>query len=126
MIDLNETEAQYLFWWLGRTPNQIDFKIIMSILRKKKIIFIKTDHNSVEYKKFYGNSLSLHIILVRKFWGVAANAHIDVGVHSKSFFTKDSLELLSRIYIFLKKRRYGKCFLLPREERNFRKFRNKK
>lgn len=125
MIDLHETETQYLFWWLGRTPSQIDFKNIMSILHNNKTIFIKTAHNSVEYRKSYDDSVSLHIILIRKFWGVAVNAHIDVGIHSKALFTKDSLELLSRIYIFLKKKRYGKCFLLPREERNFRKFRNK-
>lgn len=120
--DDNPVETHYIFWWLGRESSQRDFESIKKILWKNRAIIVRGDKNSVDFRIFYGNNVSLHIIIRRKYWGFVINSHLDIGIHSHSIFNKRSLELLSKLYLKLKEVRYGKCFLLPRQMKDFKRF----
>lgn len=115
-------ESHYLFWWLGREPSQRDFDFIKKKLFKLGAVGVKAGRNSADFRIFYGNNISLHLIILRKYWGFAINCHVDIGIHSDSLFNKQALAILSKIYARLKQVSYGKCFLLPRQEKEFEKF----
>ena len=115
-------KEQYVCWWLGREPSQQDFDILIDHLLNIKASAVRESKNAIDFRFFHGSNCSTHIIIRRKYFGIAINIHIDLGIHSKTCFNKNTLSLLSGIYILLKRVKYGKCFLLPREENKFLKF----
>ena len=115
-------EPQYIFWWLGREPSQRDYDFIESMLSKVGAIVVRAGRNSIDFRIFYSRNVSMHIIIRRKYWGFAINSHIDIGIHSRTLFNREVLKLLSNVYVNLRKIRYGKCFLMPRENDSFVRF----
>jgi len=114
-------EHQHIKWWLNRPPVNNEYALIRKFMRENGVIFIKDTHNSLHYRKFYPNGQSLHFIIYRKYWGLNISTHIDVESHVKYTYNKESLKLLSELYIFLKNK-YGRVFMLPRQERFFQGF----
>ena len=115
-------EPQYIFWWLGREPSQRDFDFIERKLSKIGAVAVRAGRNAVDFRIFYSHNVSLHIIIRRKYWGFAINSHLDIGIHARSLFNREALKLLSKVYVHLRKIRYGKCFLMPRERDSFDRF----
>ncbi len=115
-------EPQYIFWWLGREPSQRDYDFIERKLSKIGAIAVRAERNSIDFRIFYSRNVSMHIIIRRKYWGFAIDSHIDIGVHSRYLFNREVLKLLSDVYLYLCKIRYGKCFLMPRENDTFVRF----
>lgn len=113
---------QYLFWWLGREPSQKDFDKLNACLRRNRAILIRGDKNSVDYRIFDKFVGSIHIIVRRKYFGFAINIHRDVEIHTKINYDRWTLRLASKIYSFLARIRYGRAFLLPRQDKEFNHF----
>ncbi len=87
-----------------------------------RAIPVNVSKNSIELRMFIEDTLSVHIIISRKFWGFSINTHIDIGIHYRTIFNIQTLKILSKLYVHLNKVSYGKCFLLPRQEQDFKKF----
>ena len=120
--EISIIEDQYIFWWLGREPNQRDYNFLEKELLKIGAHPVKACRNSIDFRIFLGKNISFHIILRRKYWGYAINCHLDLGKHSQAIFTRDCLLILSFLFLSLRRIPYGKCFILPREEETFRNF----
>lgn len=110
---------QYILWWLGREPNQRDFDRLNNFLKRNKAKLIRASRNAIDYRIFDKIIGSIHIIIRRKYFGFALNIHRDIKVHSEVDYDNITLYIASRIYNFLNKVRYGKPFLLPRQDRDF-------
>ena len=89
---------------------------------RNKAKIVRCSKNAVDFRIFYGGARCIHIIARKKYFGMAINIHFDIGVHSEVSYTKDTLTILSKVYLILKRKRYGRCFLLPREETTYQKF----
>ncbi len=105
---------QYICWWLGREPSQKDYNKFLGFLFKQKGKLVKSSKNAIDFRIFYSDQCSIHIIIRRKYFGIAINIHFDIGIHSKVCYTEDTLRLISKMYVILNRLNYGKCFLLPR------------
>ena len=113
---------QYICWWLGREPNQKDFSVLINFLSNNNAVLVRASRNALDYRKFDVSKGVIHIIIRRKYFGIAINIHRDLEVHSNVYYDQETLVLISRIYNHLKRNKYAKLFLLPREEREFEKF----
>jgi len=56
-----------------------------------------------------------HIKATQKYYGFGINIHIDLSEHGRAFFNKDTMILLSKLYLFIKKHGNGRAFIIPRE-----------
>ena len=121
---LSKIEFQYLVWYLYRHPSLKEFEIIDSFLLKKDFILVseEPEKEAFNYRKFLKNNTSIHVKLSIKSWGFGINFHRDIKVHSEVKFDNQTLRIASELYLTLKKERYGRCFMLPREKLKFRKF----
>ena len=113
---------QYVCWWLGREPTQRDFNFLIGFLKKNKAKLVEGSRNSIDFRIFNKKMGPIHIIVRRKYFGIAINIHRDIKIHSNVIYDKKTLILISRIYNFLNKIYYGKSFLLPRQIRHFEKY----
>jgi hypothetical protein len=109
-------------WWLGRLPSQHDFDIIQNILFDLDAKLVSFKKFAIKYRIFLSDKISYHIIIYRKYWGFAINIHLDIGIHKNVVVNKDTLKILSKIYLFIKGSNCGECFLLPRQDKTFNKF----
>lgn len=113
---------QYICWWLGREPNQKDFNILINFLSDNNSVLVRTSRNALDYRRFDVSKGVIHIIICRKYFGIAINIHRDLEVHSIVDYDQETLVIISRIYNHLKRNKRAKLFLLPREIREFEKF----
>ena len=113
---------QYICWWLGREPNQRDFNPLINFLSKNNAVLVRISRNALDYRKFNVSRGVVHIVLRRKYFGIAINIHRDIEVHSNVDYDQETLVIISRMYNYLKRNKRAKLFLLPRERREFDKF----
>ncbi len=118
-----QCEMQYLFWYLDCPPTQNDVAILNKFMRIVKAKYIHEINSVIHYRTFdKKDDTSIHIKAMRKDWGFAINIHRDLFKHQHAIFDKKCLELLSKLYIFLKKKKGGHRFILPRQEKNFQSY----
>ena len=60
----------------------------------------------------------IHIEVEKKYWGISIHAHCDLEEHGDFEFNKDTLRIMSELYVWLK-RNYGDVVMVPREELKF-------
>ncbi|MBD3212227.1 MAG: hypothetical protein GF311_06425 [Candidatus Lokiarchaeota archaeon] len=76
----------------------------------------------IKYRIYLTQKLSYHNNLYRKHWVFSINIHLDIGIHAKAIFTKQTLTILSMVYLEIDKANYGEGFILPRQEVKFESF----
>ena len=113
---------QYICWWLGREPTQKDFNFLIDFLKINGATLIRGSRNAIDFRIFNKKMGSIHIIIRRKYFGIAINVHREIKIHSKVMYDEKTLFLNSRIYNFLNKLYYGNCFLLPRQIIDFENY----
>lgn len=86
------------------------------------MVLVRNSRNALDYRKFDVSKGVIHIIIRRKYFGIAINIHRDLQVHSIVDYDQETLVIISRIYNHLKRNKHAKLFLLPREIKEFEKF----
>ncbi|MGQ4873209.1 MAG: hypothetical protein ACP6IY_03960 [Promethearchaeia archaeon] len=121
---LEMSKSQYIHWYLFRRPAQYEFKLIDDYLTEQNFKLVKEDDEKdiLDYRKFLKDGSCIHIKLSIKRWGFGIHGHKDIEIHSKVKFDNQTLIELSKLYLLLKKEKYGKCFLLPREIIKYKRF----
>ena len=120
--DMGEVQPQYMYWYLGREPGKNEIHTICSFLEGNNAELVENLRYRKMFRIFHESTVSVHISLFLKHWGFSVNVHVDIGIHFFSFFNRQSLEILSKLYNYLKKMPDSRCFLLPREENEFQFF----
>ncbi len=118
-----QCEMQYLFWYLNCPTTQNEVSILNRFMRSVNAKFIHEIDSVIHYRTFdKKNDTSIHIKAIRKDWGFAINIHRDLFKHQHTIFDKNCLKFLSKLYIFLAKKKGGHRFILPRQEKNFQSY----
>jgi hypothetical protein len=110
----------HIFWWLGRQHTQHDLDVLEGYLRRCGAKFVSKDSVNINFRCFNQDGTSLHIQVELKNIGLLILTHVDVEVHKRVVHNHQSRNILLELYDFLKTK-YGKLFLLPREERELLK-----
>jgi len=116
-------EKQYLFWYLNHPSTQKEVAVLNRFINTIKAKFMHEIDSVIHYRTFVEkNNTSIHIKAIRRDWGFAIKIHRDLFKHQHAIFDKKCLEVLSKLYIFLTKKKGGDRFILPRQEKNFQSF----
>ena len=116
-----DTKKQYMFWWVGYPPMQRELNLIQVFMIKKRFSFGRNQGTHITFRKFLQDGTCIHVRLTKKKWGFSINIHKDIKIHKTVEHNKNTLQLLSELYIHLKEF-YGNIFMLPRQESDFQAF----
>ena len=121
--EFKQCDRQYIFWYLNAPSTSNELAILKRYMNKINAKFMHEIDSILHYRIFYNdNSTSIHIKAIKKDWGIIINMHRDLFKHQHTIFDQTCLELLSKLYLFLKKKRRGNRFLLPRQEKRFQSY----
>ena len=70
-----------LIWNIEHIPKPEDTSILKLFFRKFNSALFKDNGKTFEYRFFFKDNTSLHVILHEKSFGFAINAHVDVVIH---------------------------------------------
>lgn len=121
---LSDCEFHYIHWYLYRSPSKKEFDILHKYFEENEFVLVKedSDKRTLDYRNFLGNSTSIHFKISVKLWGFGISGHKDIEIHTKVKFDNQTMKILSRLYLNLKKEKSGSCFMLPRENKKYRQF----
>lgn len=90
-----------IFWSIGHFPTVEDLIPINLFLERLGAKQVSNDEESVRYRFFFHEEISLHIILYKIINGININAHIDIGIHDKVVYNTLSSTILIELSSFL-------------------------
>jgi len=86
---------------IGRYPTQKDLEPIDMFLNIFKVKKIKCGGRIIEYRYFFKQQISLHIIISKKSHGFTITSHLDIGIHEESQNTLLSSTFLTGLSLVL-------------------------
>ena len=92
-----------LIWNIDHFPKLEDIFILKLFFRKFNSALLKDNTKTFEYRFFLKDGTSLHIILHKKSFGFAINAHVDVVIHGKVQYNEFTFNFLLKLKQYLKK-----------------------
>ena len=121
--EFEQRDRQIMFWHLKAPPTSNELAILKRYMYKIKAKYMHEIDSIVHYRIFDNkNNTSIHIKIIKKAWGIIIKSHRDLFKHQHTLFDKTCLELMSKMYLFLKNKRGGNRFLIPRQEIKFQSY----
>ncbi|TFF97603.1 MAG: hypothetical protein EU547_03850 [Promethearchaeota archaeon] len=116
-ISTKEKAFHYIIWWLNHNPFQEDLDVIQQFVSSEGFDIATHTKNklSFDYRKIIIGKVDIHMKATQKYYGFGIYMHIDLSEHGRTIFTKDTMVLLSKLYLFIKENGNGRAFILPRQ-----------
>ncbi|TXT59991.1 MAG: hypothetical protein BAJALOKI1v1_1340014 [Promethearchaeota archaeon] len=116
-ISKKEKKQHYIIWWLNHNPFQEDLDVIQRFLGTEGFCIATHTNNklSFDYRRIIIEKVDYHLKATQKYYGFSINVHIDLSEHGRAIFNKDTMILLSKLYLYIKSHGNGKPFIIPRE-----------
>ena len=112
-------ENQYIRWVLHRYPLSQELRLLKQFFKKKGFSYSVENNRRIQCRSFFEDGTSMHASIWKKEYGVNIDLHIDRREHGENvFFTKDTLGILSELYVYLKKAKKI-AFMLLRQKLDF-------
>lgn len=98
---LSESLFKSLKVEIGRYPINKELVPIDLFLKICKVKKIRMGNRKIEYRYFFKDQTSLHIIILKRKYGFTITSHIDIGIHGHAQYTSLSSTILTELSLVL-------------------------